>query len=108
MSLLTVITTGAKLLGAPIAAWLEGKRQQTEAKAEAQLQHSLALASSKSDIYLIVIWTYPFWSSFVPYLAPYTKQGFEQLSQLPGWYTNVFISITAAVFGFNKIRSWNR
>ena len=105
---MAAVTAVINLVGAPIAAWLEGKRKQTEAKADAKIMHAQALIGSKTDVFLLFIWSYPFWSSFVPQLAPHTHAGFQALELLPDWYINGFCTLTGAVFGFSKFDRYRR
>ncbi len=85
------------------------KKQTAESEQSANRQAVLVQhLAGWSDEYLLVIWSYPFWSSFVPVLAPHTQRGFENIGLLPEWYINGFMLLTGAVFGVNKFMKWKK
>lgn len=101
--------TAVTALVAPVAnvinTWQARKSQVAQAKHEAKLERIKAQAGDWKDELLIVIWSYPFVSCFVPY-EPVRQATFEALDQvglLPQWYLGGWVAISMAVFGADKI-----
>lgn len=91
-----------------VSNWVGGMTEATKTKAAAVAENMKARAGSFGEVYLLVIWSYPFVSLFVPGLAEYTYNGFEQISNLPEWYANGFITISFTWFGVSKVQNWVR
>lgn len=91
-----------------ISGWFENRAEVGKAKAAATAERVKTHLAGWSDEFLVLVWSYPFISVFIPFLAPYTKQGFENLALLPEWYVAGFITITFAVFGIDKLFAYKR
>jgi hypothetical protein len=61
-------------------------------------------ASGRAALVVVAIWCYPFISSFIPFLQPFTIKGFAVIENLPAWYTDYFIGISVAYVGAHEIR----
>tara|TARA_Y100000994_G_C15703663_1_gene446409 strand:+ start:7101 stop:7397 length:297 start_codon:yes stop_codon:yes gene_type:complete len=48
---------------------------------------------------LVGIWLYPFFTMFLPFVQEYTLRGFEALRQLPDWYIDFIMVLSAALVG---------
>lgn len=48
---------------------------------------------------LMAVWLYPFFTMFVPYLQGFTLRGFEAVRQLPDWYIDFIMIMSAALVG---------
>lgn len=55
-----------------------------------------------SDEWLVLIWSMPMVSAFVPGLREQAAAGFSSLQAFPDWYIGGFFTVTAAVFGIDK------
>jgi hypothetical protein len=100
LSLATGFFKNKQAIGkAKATAKIESAAQEQTAKIENSTKH----IAGWGDEYLILVWSYPFTSMFIPPLRPHTVAAFEQLNTLPDWYVGGFITITFAVFGISKI-----
>ena len=86
-----------------VGGFFQNKAKLSEAKTMARIENSNTLLSGWTDEYLVIVWSYPMVSLFIPGLEAHTVAGFEKLSSLPEWYVGGFISISFAVFGINKL-----
>lgn len=89
-----------------VKSYLDGKSKAAAEKTTAAIEKTKQHLAGWSDEYLLLVWSYPFWSMFVPGLAPHTHAGFAQIALLPQWYVNTFIGMSCAVFGIKKIDNW--
>lgn len=48
---------------------------------------------------LVGVWLYPFFTVFLPFLQEYTLRGFDALRQLPDWYIDFIVVMSAALVG---------
>lgn len=96
------------LFGGTFKDWLSNKQETNKLKAIAKIENSKNQLSGYSDEFLILVWSYPFISMFVPSLSEQTATAFEKLVLLPDWYVGGFISITFAVFGIDKVFRWKK
>lgn len=48
---------------------------------------------------LVGIWLYPFITVFLPFLQEYTLRGFAAVRQLPDWYIDFIVIMSAALVG---------
>lgn len=94
------------LVGGTFKDWLSNKQASEQLKVKARIENSKNSLYGWSDEYLILIWSYPFISLFIPSLRQSTAEAFQQLSVLPDWYVGGFLSITFAVFGIDKLFKW--
>ena len=85
------------------AQFFKGRQEISKQKAQAKIMNTQAHLNGWSDEVLLIVWSYPFISLFVPQLRADTFAAFEALNALPEWYVGGFISITFAVFGIDKI-----
>jgi len=88
--------------------WFSSKQKLDEIKTKARLENSKNQLVGYSDEFLILVWSYPSISIFIPSLQAQTALAFEKLALLPGWYVGGFISITFAVFGIDKLFRWKK
>ena len=88
-----------------IGKWQDRKAQVSAAKHEAKLERIRAQAGDWKDELLVIIWSYPMVSIFVPvdFIQQSTFEGLERVGQLPDWYLGGWIAISLAVFGADKI-----
>ena len=110
---------------APIAniagSWIDGKVEQTKAKATANVARAKAeatimekkatgeidwdiemarsSASSWKDEWLVILFSIPLILAFIPGMEGVVKNGFEQLNKMPEWYQYSLGVIVAASFG---------
>lgn len=86
-----------------------------KAKAEIATEAARARASvvsngipGWSDEWLVLIWSAPMLAAFVPGLREEAAAGFAALEAFPDWYVAGFFSVTAAVFGIDKLFKFTR
>ena len=110
---------------APIAniagSWIDGKGEQTKAKATANVARAKAeatimekkatgeidwdiemarsSASSWKDEWLVILFSIPLILAFIPGMEDVVRNGFEQLNKMPEWYQYSLGVIVAASFG---------
>ena len=110
---------------APIAniagSWIDGKVEQTKAKATANVARAKAeatimekkatgeidwdiemarsSASSWKDEWLVILFSIPLILAFIPGMEDVVRNGFEQLNKMPEWYEYSLGVIVAASFG---------
>ena len=110
---------------APIASiagsWIDGKVEQTKAKATANVARAKAeatimekkatgeidwdiemarsSASSWKDEWLVILFSIPLILAFIPGMEDVVRNGFEQLNKMPEWYQYSLGVIVAASFG---------
>ena len=110
---------------APIAniagSWIDGKVEQTKAKASANVARAKAeatimekkatgeidwdiemarsSASSWKDEWLVILFSIPLILAFIPGMEDVVRNGFEQLNKMPEWYQCSLGVIVAASFG---------
>lgn len=53
---------------------------------------------------LVGLWLYPFITMFLPYLQGFTLRGFEALRQLPDWYIDFIMVMSAALVGVAGVK----
>jgi len=83
--------------------WFDNKQETDKLKSIAKIENSKNHLSGYSDEFLILVWSYPFISMFIPATQQSTALAFEKLALLPEWYVGGYISITFAVFGIDKL-----
>jgi len=83
--------------------WFGNKQELDKLKSIAKIENSKNHLSGYSDEFLILVWSYPFVSMFIPATQQSTALAFEKLALLPEWYVGGYISITFAVFGIDKL-----
>jgi len=114
-----------KMLLGPVANiagnWVEGKVEETKAKAAVKVEKAKAdaevqkkIASGKidweanmadatkgswKDEYLTVVLTLPAILLFVPSMTDHIREGFKVLETLPSWYQNLLYICVTASFG---------
>ncbi len=91
------------LMGGTFQTWLSNKQETDKLQKVAKIESSKAHLAGYSDEFLILVWSYPFVSMFIPAFQEHTALAFEKLLLLPDWYVGGFISITFAVFGIDKL-----
>ena len=101
--------------------WMDGKVEQTKAKASANVARAkaeatimekkatgeidwdieMARASSSSwkDEWLVILFSIPLILAFIPGMEGVVQNGFEQLNKMPEWYQYSLGVIVAASFG---------
>ena len=101
--------------------WMDGKVEQTKAKASANVAKAkaeaaimekkatgeidwdieMARASSSSwkDEWLVILFSIPLILAFIPGMEGVVQNGFEQLNKMPEWYQYSLGVIVAASFG---------
>mgnify|MGYP003114117106 FL=1 len=101
--------------------WMDGKVEQTKAKASANVARAkaeatimekkatgeidwdieMARASSSSwkDEWLVILFSIPLILAFIPGMEDVVRNGFEQLNKMPEWYQYSLGVIVAASFG---------
>ena len=110
---------------APIASiagsWIDGKVEQTKAKATANVARAKAeatimekkatgeidwdiemarsSASSWKEEWLVILFSIPLILAFIPGMEDVVRNGFEQLNKMPEWYQYSLGVIVAASFG---------
>ena len=113
------------LLIGPLAnlagSWMDGKVEQTKAKAIANVAKAKAEAtimekkatgeidwdiemarsssSSWKDEWLVILFSIPLILAFIPGMEGVVQNGFEQLNKMPEWYQYSLGVIVAASFG---------
>lgn len=86
--------------------WFSDFKETKKIKVQAGIERSKLHLSGYSDEFLLIVWSYPFVSLFIPKLTPYTVTAFNNLSLLPDWYVGGFITISFSVFGIDKLFKW--
>tara|TARA_R100001440_G_scaffold61568_1_gene81491 strand:- start:230 stop:613 length:384 start_codon:yes stop_codon:yes gene_type:complete len=101
--------------------WIDGKVEQTKAKASANVARAKAeatimekkatgeidwdiemarsSASSWKDEWLVILFSIPLILAFIPGMEDVVQNGFEQLNKMPEWYQYSLGVIVAASFG---------
>jgi len=101
--------------------WMDGKVEQTKAKASANVARAKAeatimekkatgeidwdiemarsSASSWKDEWLVILFSIPLILAFIPGMEDVVRNGFEQLNKMPEWYQYSLGVIVAASFG---------
>jgi|TARA_Y100000033_G_scaffold34286_1_gene32935 hypothetical protein len=101
--------------------WMDGKVEQTKAKASANVAKAkaeaaimekkatgeidwdieMARASSSSwkDEWLVILFSIPLILAFIPGMEGVVQNGFDQLNRMPEWYQYSLGVIVAASFG---------
>ena len=95
----------------------EGKRKLKQVKLEAEIAIHVArqtadidwdkyalqnAQNSWADEWFVILLSIPAVMAFIPPLAPYVGEGFQELAQAPDWYLAAFGIAVAASFGFRK------
>ena len=105
--------------------WMDGKVEQTKAKANANVARAnaaaaimekkatgeidwdieMARASSSSwkDEWLVILFSIPLILAFIPGMEDVVRNGFEQLNKMPEWYQYALSVIIAASFGVRSV-----
>ncbi|MBU2871967.1 hypothetical protein [Colwellia sp. E2M01] len=96
------------IIGGTFKDWVSSKSKAELLKAEAKIENSKNSLIGWSDEFLVLIWSYPFISLFIPPLRESTQAAFEQLGIFPDWYVGGFLSISFAVFGIDKLFRWKK
>lgn len=91
------------LLGGTVKGWLENRAELQKQKQFAKIRRIENGIPGWTDEFLVVIWSYPAVACFVPFLQPYAEAGIAAFTQLPDWYKAGFSTISAAVFGIDKV-----
>lgn len=86
-----------------VTRWQDRRAQVAQAKHEANLERIRAQAGDWKDEFLVVLWSVPIVSCFVPPLQEYAFEAVNKMGQLPEWYLGGFVVISLSVFGVNKI-----
>ncbi len=94
------------LLGGTIKDWLQSRSEIATEKAKARARAVSEGIPGWSDEYLVFIWSFPFVACFVPGLDQIATAGIERFNDLPEWYQGGFFTVTAAVFGIDKLVKW--
>ena len=101
--------------------WMDGKVEQTKAKAATNVARAKAEAvimekkatgeidwdlemakgshSSWKDEWLVILFSIPLILAFIPGMEDVVRNGFEQLNKMPQWYQYSLGVIVAASFG---------
>lgn len=58
-----------------------------------------AALDGRVGLALVGLWLYPFITMFLPYLQEYTLRGFDAVRQLPDWYIDFIMVLSAAFVG---------
>ena len=95
----------------------EGKRKLKQATVDADIAIMVArqtadinwdieamrgAKNSWKDEWFVILLSIPAVMAFIPPLAPYVGEGFQELAQAPDWYLAAFGIAVAASFGFRK------
>ena len=91
-----------------ISTWQEKRGEVKAAQHTATIARIQAGESSWKDEYLVLIWSYPVISGFIPGLQESTMRGFEFMAGLPPWYVGGWVTISLSVFGITKIMNIKR
>jgi hypothetical protein len=85
----------------------EARIAEKRAEGDVNWEAEMAKASSGSwkDEYLTIIFTIPLIMAFIPALAPYVGQGFDNLDKAPQWY---MISVGTVVSGAFGLRIYDK
>ena len=105
MAWLTALTTLVGPIANAVSAWQSRKSQVANAKHEAKLERIRSQHNDWKDEFLIVIWSYPMISCFIPYepIQQTTFDALDKVGLLPQWYLGGWVAISLAVFGVDKI-----
>ena len=83
--------------------WQERRAAEAVAKHEARLAALKSHQNDWKDDYVLVIFSYPVVSMFIPFLRDNTGDSIRALATLPQWFTGTLVAITMAIYGFQKI-----
>jgi hypothetical protein len=85
--------------------WQERRSQVGQAKHEARLEAIKAQRNDWKDELLIVIWSYPVISVFIPYepIQEHSFKALENFEKFPAWFLGGWVAISLAIFGVDKI-----
>ena len=104
----SVLTAVASLVGSVAPVWGRVKERQAEVEAvkhEVRLEKIRSNENSWKDEFLIVVWSYPAISLFLPFegLQQHTIEALKQIGVLPQWYIGAWVAISLSIFGVNKL-----
>jgi hypothetical protein len=91
-----------------LSKWQEQRGEVKAARHTATIARIEAGESSWKDEYLVIIWSYPVISGFIPGLQDSTMAGFTFMAGLPPWYVGGWVTISLSVFGLTKIMDIKR
>lgn len=83
--------------------WQERRKQESEARHEANLAKIGQQDKSWKDEYVLIIASYPPVSIFVPFLRDNTIESLAIIGQLPEWSVGLWVAIALSVYGVQKI-----
>jgi hypothetical protein len=69
-----------------------------------EMEFARQAETSWKDEYTLIVISIPAVMAFIPFLAPYVKEGFAALQDTPLWYQTVLISLFLATVGIRWFR----
>lgn len=90
-------------VGQTVKGWVQTRGEISKKKALARIETVQKGIPGYSDEFLILVWSYPAIACFVPALEPSARAGIETFAQMPEWYQYGFMTISASVFGIDKV-----
>ena len=101
--LTALVSPLAKALGPLGMKWLENRAAKDDAKARADIKRIEDMSSSWKDEYVLLIFSYPIISAFIPPLRQNTMDAMTFLQGLPPWFVWTFVAISCAIYGIDKV-----
>lgn len=95
-------------VGEAIKTWQKNRSEAGQARHEANMARIKDHSTSWKDEIVLLVWSYPVVSAFIPPLQENTSQAFLYMQDLPEWYLGGFIAISLAVYGVNKVARFKR
>jgi hypothetical protein len=83
--------------------WQERRKQENIARHEARIEALKRHERDWKDDYVLIIFSYPPVSMFIPGLRDHTVESMTSLAALPQWFTGTLVAIVMAIYGFQKI-----
>lgn len=110
MAWMTALTTLVSPAINLASTWIDRRGQVAAASHAAKLERIKAQQGDWKDEWLIVIWSYPFVSMFIPIttVQQATFAALDRIGILPEWYLGGWVAISLAIFGVDKITKVKR
>jgi hypothetical protein len=105
LSILGFATAAIGPVANAVGKWQERRSQVAQAKHESKLERIRNLSSDWKDEWLIIIWSYPMISMFIPIdaIQQATFDAMDKIGLLPEWFVGGWVAISLAIFGVDKL-----
>jgi len=91
-----------------VKTWSTRRSEVKQAEHQARLAAIAAGDRSWKDEYIVLIWSFPVISMFIPGLQDYSFSALDNLSKMPNWYLGGWLAISLSVFGIKELVNFKR